>query len=322
VLRRLIAALDDGHGHVEMFESHVLLPLRLALVEDRIVVLASGAAGIERGDTVLAIDGVAAGTALAEGRAQTSGSPQWRTWRALAELGAGPPGTAAQLIVERAGQRRAALVTRDGAVPDLATYPAVGEVRPGVWLIDLARAEMKDLDARMATLAAARGVIFDVRDYPKGTDGVLAHLLAAPEAARWMHVAHVIRPTAPGSAPPRWSSSGWDLMPAEPRIAGKVVFLTGPGAISYAESVMGYIEALHLPIVGAATAGTNGNVRTVVLPSGAEISFTGMKVTRHDGSRSHVQGIRPTVPVEPTLAGIRAGRDEVLERALALIEGP
>jgi hypothetical protein len=29
--------------------------------------------------------------------------------------------------------------------------------------------------------------------------------------------------------------------------------------------------------------------------------------------------VRPTVPVEPTLAGIRAGRDEVLERALAIV---
>jgi C-terminal processing protease CtpA/Prc len=104
--------------------------------------------------------------------------------------------------------------------------------------------------------------------------------------------------------------------------AAAVEFLTGPGAISYAESVMGYVEALKLPIVGAATAGANGNVRPVMLPSGAEIMFTGMKVTRHDGSRSHVEGIRPTVPVEPTLAGIRAGKDEVRERALALIAGP
>jgi C-terminal processing protease CtpA/Prc len=43
-----------------------------------------------------------------------------------------------------------------------------------------------------------------------------------------------------------------------------------------------------------------------------------MRVTRHDGSPFHLAGVRPTVPVEPTVAGIRAGRDEVLERALEI----
>jgi C-terminal processing protease CtpA/Prc len=46
-----------------------------------------------------------------------------------------------------------------------------------------------------------------------------------------------------------------------------------------------------------------------------------MKVLKHDGSPHHGVGIRPTVPVERTLAGIAAGRDEVLEKALAVVEG-
>src|SRR5258705_11832711 len=98
-----------------------------------------------------------------------------------------------------------------------------------------------------------------------------------------MHVAHLIKP---GGVAAGWDSFGWDMSPGKPHIAGKVVFITGPGAISYAESVMGYVEAMKLPIVGAATAGTNGNVRTMTLPSGASVRFTGMKVTRPDGSRS------------------------------------
>ena len=40
-----------------------------------------------------------------------------------------------------------------------------------------------------------------------------------------------------------------------------------------------------------------------------------MRVTRHDGrSPHHLVGVTPDVPVAPTLAGLRAGRDEVLER--------
>ncbi len=43
-----------------------------------------------------------------------------------------------------------------------------------------------------------------------------------------------------------------------------------------------------------------------------------MKVLKHDGLQHHGLGILPTVPVSRTRAGIAAGRDEVLERALEL----
>ena len=136
-----------------------------------------------------------------------------------------------------------------------------------------------------------------------------------------MHVARIVQPALPGEPRPMpaWESFGWDLVPAQPHIAGHVVFLTDGRAISYAESVMGYVEALGIEIVGSPTAGTNGNVRRVTLPTGSTVGFTGMKVTRHDGSRSHLVGILPTIPVEPTVAGIRDGRDKVLDRALEAI---
>jgi hypothetical protein len=44
-------------------------------------------------------------------------------------------------------------------------------------------------------------------------------------------------------------------------------------------------------------------------------------VTRHDGTTPHhLIGIIPDVPLEPTSAGIRRGRDELLEKAVALID--
>ena len=46
---------------------------------------------------------------------------------------------------------------------------------------------------------------------------------------------------------------------------------------------------------------------------------TGMKVTKHDGSQHHLVGIQPTIPMERTIAGIREGRDELLEKALEVI---
>ena len=83
---------------------------------------------------------------------------------------------------------------------------------------------------------------------------------------------------------------------------------------------MGYVGDRRLgTIVGGTTAGTNGNVASFVTPGGFSVSFTGMRVTRHDGrSPHHLVGVKPDVAVEPTLEGLRTGRDEVLERGLAL----
>ena len=83
---------------------------------------------------------------------------------------------------------------------------------------------------------------------------------------------------------------------------------------------MGYIADRKLAtIVGGTTAGTNGNVATFEVPGGFRISFTGMRVTRHDGQAAHhLVGVKPDVPFEPTIVSIREGRDLVLDRAVEL----
>ena len=81
-----------------------------------------------------------------------------------------------------------------------------------------------------------------------------------------------------------------------------------------------YIEHYKLAdIVGGPTAGTNGNVNPLTLPGGYQVMWTGMKVLKHDGSRHHGVGIQPTVPVTRTIRGIAEGRDEVVDRAVAVV---
>lgn len=99
------------------------------------------------------------------------------------------------------------------------------------------------------------------------------------------------------------------------------MFLADGSVISYAESVMGIVEAYRLGmIVGEPTAGTNSNVNRTDLALGYGMIWTGMKVLKHDGIRHHGVGILPTVPVSKTIKGIREGRGEQFERALALVE--
>ena len=74
--------------------------------------------------------------------------------------------------------------------------------------------------------------------------------------------------------------------------------------------------------VGSPTSGANGSVTDLVLPGRITITFTGGAVRHPDGRQLQRIGLQPDVPVTPTVAGIRAGRDEVLEKALEYLEGP
>jgi C-terminal processing protease CtpA/Prc len=74
-------------------------------------------------------------------------------------------------------------------------------------------------------------------------------------------------------------------------------------------------------IVGSTTAGQDGNINPFTLPGGYTFNYTGMRVFNLDGSRFIGVGIPPDVAVEPTIAGIRSGKDEVLDKAIAIAEG-
>lgn len=325
-LRGLVSDLRDGHGRVlDTLEKAkpASLPIELAVVEGRLTIVASDVPGeAPVGAVVTTIDGVAAGERLARALALVSGTPQWRRANAAWRLRSGKEGAPVRLGLEDgAGRRDVVLACRSAPAPSLRRPEPVAELEPGLWYVDLTRVTMAKLAPKLDTLAAARALVFDVRGYPTDAGaGLLPHLLAAAESDRWMHVAKIV---GPFGAEAGSLDIGWNVRPESPRIAGRVAFLTDGGAISYAESVMGYVADHKLgTIVGQATAGTNGNVASVATPGGFTIHFTGMRVTRHDGrSPHHLVGVQPDVPAEPTLAGVRAGRDEVLEKALAVLRG-
>jgi C-terminal processing protease CtpA/Prc len=72
----------------------------------------------------------------------------------------------------------------------------------------------------------------------------------------------------------------------------------------------------RVTMIGSPTTGTTGNAIPIGLPNGINISFTSMKVMNTDGTKFQNIGVVPDVLVKPTIEGIKAGRDEVLEKAV------
>jgi hypothetical protein len=318
----LVADIRDGHGTVSEPSppKRGSLPIQLRVIGGRLVASASSVADAPVGTVVTALNGIPASERLQRQMTLFSGTTQWRSVRAIREMTACAPGSTTRLTTETAaGTTRDVDLACDEKPPKEVRPEPVSELAEGLWYVDLSRATMREIEPALPELAAARGVVFDLRGYPTDAGArVLPHLLDEPETDRWMHVAEIAGPFGKVS---RWESFGWNMSPETPRLAGRRVFLTDGRAISYAESVMGYVKDRGLAtIVGAATAGANGNVVAFGVPSGLRISFTGMRVTGHDGSAPHhLVGVQPDVPLEPTLAGLRAGKDELLEKAKELL---
>jgi hypothetical protein len=323
-LERMIATARDGHANVFPPQPVTLYrpAFRAEWIEERVVIVNSLALEhFQMGDVVLAVDGVDAGQWVADAVSRISGSPQWQHYRALDEFAAGAKDQVRKFRLLRGDQEIEVEAPLDfeSEVPGW-ERPLVSELERGIWYVDLDRVPIEEIRERMKSLADAKGVIFDLRGYPRGVEEILCHLLEEPETASWMWVPKILYPDH--DARTGYEGSGWNLKPAAPHIRGRVAFLTNGRAISYAESLLAYVEAHRLgDIVGSPTAGTNGNIRRFQLPGGFGLIFTGMRVLKHDGSTLHGIGVLPTVPVQPTLEGIRAGRDEVLDAALAKIKG-
>jgi hypothetical protein len=328
-LKRMMAELRDGHAgaNIQPWRAFGGPPLSARWIENQLVVTAvdSTLAGqLAPGDVIVRVNGepveqaVVRLDSLASGATQASvrfvsvitmlGGPLQSDF--VIDVGSDGSGPARTLKLKRALQQ-----------PVDEPRPVSGdELQPGIRYFDLTRANDSLFQALLPQLASARGVVFDLRGYPRVQPRSLRHLVA--DTTRWggrqMSIPTVLRPDREKMT---FSFvNPWVIPPAVPRITGSIVFLTDERAGSYGESLLDLIEEHHLGvIVGSPSAGTNGNNNPFLVPGGYRVSFTGMRVVRHDGSRLHGAGVVPSVLVRPTIAGIRAGRDEVMEKGLEVI---
>ena len=102
-----------------------------------------------------------------------------------------------------------------------------------------------------------------------------------------------------------------------PKYKGKVVVLIDERTADRAEMAALFLEvAAKVEYVGSPSAGVVGESTDLALPGNILVSFSGQDVRHSNGGPLQRLGIQPNVSAPPTLAGIRAGRDEALEKAL------
>jgi C-terminal processing protease CtpA/Prc len=294
------------------------------LVVEEIHDSAARTAGVAVGDVVVAVDGEPALARLQRLGKYVAASHEvaHRLYVAGQMLG-GAEGSMAALTLRGAdGRDRSVRLARTmTGAPSPHRGGEVVQVLPrNVGYIDLERLEPGGVSAALERIKATRGLVLDLRGYPKITTWELAarlNITRAPWAAAFQ------RPLVGGEAALEGDGGArlsfmQPLPPPRGWVYDKpVVTLIDERAISRAEHTALFLEtACHPRFVGSPTAGANGDVTTFTLPGGLRVWFTGHDVRHADGRQLQRVGIQPHVAVTPTIAGLRAGRDEVLERAV------
>lgn len=330
-LKLMSAPMNDGHIFVSYIgdsSNAVSIPLVFTKAEDKIVireVLDSVLLQqIKTGDIVDSIDGQTAQVALNNLKQYISGAPQLKEFKGLIQLANGFPGTKMTLALSR-GDHHYNVVCRR-TIEGVGYRPGISEIHPrpsgeiakGVYYVNL-KDSRENIAAVIATLENAKQIIFDVRFYPSYDlfEEVLSHLNG--KSLKDPNILHDIQVVYPDYEKVKYTSSSDLYHPVPPLLKGRIYCLSDASIGSHPEYFMQFIKQYKLAtIVGEATAGFNGTINGFSLPGGYDMSYTGVLVTDPNGNGSHLDGVIPDVVVHPTIAGIRDGRDEILEKALQL----
>ncbi|MFD2521434.1 S41 family peptidase [Emticicia soli] len=103
---------------------------------------------------------------------------------------------------------------------------------------------------------------------------------------------------------------------------GKVVILINEISQSSSEfHTMAYRVNPNAIVIGSTTAAADGNISQFFLPGGINTAISGIGVYYPDGKETQGIGIVPDIEIKPTIQSIKSGRDELLEKAIEVING-
>ncbi len=323
-MRQFTAEINDSHGYMSSalvpFQSP---PFQFTYIDGDVVVTetAQPARGnVNIGDVIKSINGEPIASAVARRDAYGFGSNPSSRRNTVLQIALGGEATPFTYQLERQGVLTEGRLTPGtvtnadlrASVPAWRTLPVGPNRSCTATVITLDRYTNSTFNAISPTLAAAQLLVVDARSYP--SNAYFEDLINNRLPILSSHIAYSIPDFSdPGAYLPI------SLIYNSPAVFnGRIVILVNENTISAAEFQSMLFQGRNdTLIVGSQTAGADGDIIDgVFLPGNIQAEFSGNRVAYADGRHSQRFGIVPDIHVRPTLAGIRAGRDEVMEAAL------
>src|SRR6185295_19317756 len=114
-------------------------------------------------------------------------------------------------------------------------YAAVEEIRPGILYVDLSRAAEDALQTLMPRMAAARGLIFDLRRGSNMPPELLSYLTDRTFLGPQLQTPSVMAPDHRGW---QWMTTAVAHDPRAPRLKARAAFLTDGRADIFSETLL------------------------------------------------------------------------------------
>jgi C-terminal processing protease CtpA/Prc len=332
----LIARIHDSHANFWYSEPAVEnklgkyhVPLIVSFVEGKVVVLGYTNAvvgeetGLKKGDVITTINGKSTDNIIKEHLPLTPASNYPTQLRNMAANLLRSNDTSITVTYQRGETVKTATLP---CYPRHIAYvkntqkdtcfkyltPEIGYVYPGTIRKEYVSKVMPDF---MKT----KGIVIDMRCYPSdNVFGELAKYLL-PKRTPFARFTH-----------PDLVHPGYFLFTIYQAVGinnadyykGRIVILVNEKTQSSAEFMaMSLRVAPQATVIGSTTAAADGNVSFFHLPGGVRTAISGLGVYYPDGRETQRVGIVPDITVQPTIKGIREDRDEVLEKAVAIING-
>jgi Peptidase family S41 len=334
-----IAAIQDGHAglwsslRVRPPLGDCQLPVNLRFIENRPVVTGYSSddfgktSGLQIGDVVTKIDGQPVTKLVSEvapyyaasndaGRLRDIGGSLTRGKCGAVSVALLRGSDTLELNAERVPLAKLDLTrARRHDLPGETLQMLAGKVA----YLKLSSVKIDQVSAYIEAAADTKGLIIDIRNYPSEfvASPLGSHLVGNRTVFASNTFIDIVNPGAF-----HWRI-GWAITPELPHYAGKIVILVDEISQSQSETTaMAFRAAPGAIVIGSTTAGADGNVSGIPLPGRLQSMISGIGVFHPDHKPTQRIGIVPDIVVRPTIAGIRAGRDEVLEAAIHQIAGP
>ncbi len=228
-----------------------------------------------------------------------------------------------KLEIERDGKTMDMVVDRtlpkDLNLSTWAPMPEKGfsNIKEDIGYIYIGKIKTNQVDSAFKSFESTRGIVIDIRNYPADFPIYEIGKYLSKEQKQFSRFSRT------SFKNPGYFEFDEDILSVgggRNIYGGKIAILVNEASLSSAEfHTMAFRVAPRAKVIGSQTAGADGNVSTFVLPGRVNTNITGIGCYYPDMSETQRIGMKPDIEIRPTIEGIKAGKDEVLEKAIEWI---
>lgn len=193
--------------------------------------------------------------------------------------------------------------------------PAFNVLQGQIGYLFAGKYKNKDLPQMEKLFKETKGIIVDMRTYPSDAMAFTFVPFIKTGNAEAVKVSEISK-----SYPGVFKFAGQPNPRGSGKYKGKIVVIVNEVTQSLAEyTTMAFQASPNVTVIGSTTSGADGPACPIVLPGGIKTYMSGVGILYPDGTETQRKGVRIDYQIKATINGIKAGRDELLEKAVEII---